>query len=144
MTWLVERLTELARHVEHLRSLRARVGGGAALRRDLSLHNDVLFSLFAICQIVIDVSGELSARKGLRFEDYAQAVRNLGALEEFSDDLVRELSLLPGFRNVLVHEYVALDLDRAVEALDRLEPVQSFIEIVRRIESAEPGRDLKE
>ena len=73
-----------------------------------------------------------------------QAVRNLGALDEFSDDLIRELSLLPGFRNVLVHEYVALDLDRAVEALDRLEPVESFIEIVRRIESAEPGRDLNE
>ena len=32
-----------------------------------------------------------------------QAVRNLGALDEFSDDLIRELSLLPGFRNVLVH-----------------------------------------
>ena len=144
MIWLVERLAELARHVEHLRSLRARVGGAAALRRDLSLHNDVLFSLLAICQIVIDVSGELSARKGLRFEDYTQAVRNLGAFDEFSDDLVRELSLLPGFRNVLVHEYVALDLDRAVEALDRLEPIESFIEIVRRIESAEPGRDADE
>lgn len=137
MTWLVERLAELARHVEHLRLLRARVGGATALRRDLSLHNDVLFSLLAICQIVIDVSGELSARKGLRFEDYTQAVRNLGALEEFSDDLVRELSLLPGFRNILVHEYVSLDLDRAVEALDRLEPVESFIEIVRRIEGSE-------
>ena len=137
MTWLVERLAELARHVEHLRSLRARVGAAAALRRDLSLHNDVLFSLLAICQIVIDIAGELSARKGLRFEDYTQAVRNLGALEEFPDDLVRELSLLPGFRNILVHEYVSLDLDRAVEALDRLEPVESFIEIVRRIESAE-------
>ena len=141
MTWLVERLAELARHVEHVRSLRARVGGAAALRRNLSLHNDVLFSLLAICQIVFDVSGELSARKGLRFEDYTQAVRNLGALDEFSDDLVRELSLLPGFRNVLVHEYVTLDLDRAVEALDRLEPVESFIEIVRRIGSADPGRD---
>ena len=141
MTWLVERLAELARHVEHLRLLRARVGSAAALRRDLSLHNDVLFSLLAICQIVIDVSGELSARKGLRFEDYTQAVRNLETLDEFSDELVRELSLLPGFRNVLVHEYVALDLDRAVEALDRLGPVESFIEIVRRIESAEPGRN---
>ena len=141
MTWLVERLAELARHVEHLRALRARVSGAAALRRDLSLHNDVLFSLLAICQIVIDVSGELSARKGLRFEDYTEAVRNLAALDEFSEELVRELSLLPGFRNILVHEYVTLDLERAVEALDRLEPVESFIEIVRRIEDAGERRN---
>ena len=141
MTWLVERLAELARHVEHLRALRARVSGAAALRRDLSLHNDVLFSLLAICQIVIDVSGELSARKGLRFEDYTEAVRNLAALDEFSEDLVRELSLLPGFRNILVREYVTLDLERAVEALDRLEPVESFVEIVRRIEDAGERRN---
>ena len=141
MTWLVERLAELARHVEHLRALRARVSGAAALRRDLSLHNDVLFSLLAICQIVIDVSGELSARKGLRFEDYTEAVRNLAALDEFSEDLVRELSLLPGFRNILVHQYVTLDLERAVEVLDRLEPVESFIEIVRRIEYAGERRN---
>ena len=136
MTWLVERLAELARHVEHLRALQERVSGAEALRRDLSLHNDVLFSLLAICQIVIDVSGELSARRGLRFEDYTEAVRNLAVLDEFSDELVRELSMLPGFRNVLIHEYVTLDLDRAVDALNRLEPVESFVEIVRRIEAA--------
>ena len=136
MTWLVERLAELARHVEHLRALRGRVSGADALRRDLSLHNDVLFSLLAVCQIVIDISGELSARRGLRFEDYTEAVRNLAVRDEFSEDLVRELSVLPGFRNVLIHEYVALDLERAVEVLDRLEPVESFLEITGRIESA--------
>lgn len=136
MTWLVERLAELARQIKHLRALRKRVSGAESLRRNLSLHNDVLYSLLAICQIVIDVSGELSARKGLRFEDYTEAVRNLAALDEFPEDLVRELSVLPGFRNVLIHEYVTLDLDRAVEALDRLEPIDSFVEIVRRMESA--------
>ena len=134
MTWLVERLTELVRHVEHLRGLRERVDGAAALRRDLSLHNDVLYSLLSICQNVIDISGELSARRGLRFEDYTQAVRNLAAFDEFSDELVHELGALPGFRNVLIHEYVALDLERAVEALDRLEPVEAFVKIVRRME----------
>ena len=134
MIWLVERLAELARNIEHLRALRERVGSAEALRRDLSLHNDVLFSLLSVCQIVIDVSGELSSRNGLRFEDYTEAVRNLAALDEFPDELVRELSMLPGFRNVLVHEYVTLDLSRAVVALDRLEPVQSFLEIVQRME----------
>jgi uncharacterized protein YutE (UPF0331/DUF86 family) len=31
-----------------------------------------------------------------------------------------------------VHEYVALDFDRVIEALDRLEPIESFLDIVRR------------
>ncbi len=42
---------------------------------------------------------------------------------------------LPGFRNVVIHEYVALDLDRVVEAVNRLEPIERFAEVVRRMES---------
>jgi hypothetical protein len=44
MTYLVERLSELRRHLDHLRELRPRVAGREQLQRDLSLHNDVLLS----------------------------------------------------------------------------------------------------
>jgi hypothetical protein len=68
MTHIVERLAELRRHVDHLRAIRVRVDGRGALERDLSLHNDVLFSLLMVAQLVIDVAGELSAKGGERFE----------------------------------------------------------------------------
>ena len=135
MTYLVERLAELRRHLDHLRQLRPRVPAREALERDLSLHNDVLFSLLTVCQLVIDIAGELSARRGERFEDYTQAVRNLATDERFPAELVRELERLPGFRNVLIHEYVALDMDRVMEALERLDPIDRFVVIVARIES---------
>ena len=77
MTFLVERLAELRRHVEHLREIAPRVPDRHALERDLSLHNDVLFSLLMVAQLVIDVAGELSARRGDRFEDYTEAVKKL-------------------------------------------------------------------
>jgi len=130
MTFLVERLAELRRHLDHLREIRPRVSGSAALERDLSLHNDVLFSLLTVAQVVIDVSGELSAREGHRFEDYTTAVRNLARLEGFAPELVDELARLPGFRNILVHEYVGLDFELVLEALDNLEPVQAFLDVV--------------
>lgn len=134
MTYLVERLAELRRYLDHLRELQPMVASRQDLERDLSLHNDVLFSLLMVAQLVIDVAGELSARRGDRFEDYTEAVRNLARDARFPGALVTELERLPGFRNVLIHEYVALDLDRVVEALGRLEPVEQFFEIVRRIE----------
>ncbi len=136
MTYLVERLADLRRHVDHLIELRPRVPDRFALERDLSLHNDVLFSLLMVAQLVIDLAGELGARRGDRFEDYTGAVRNLARHPEFTPDLVAELERLPGFRNVVIHEYVALDLDRVVDALGRLEPIEQFIGIVRRIESS--------
>jgi len=84
MTYLVERLTELRRHLDHLRAIRPRVSGREALERDLSLHNDVLFSLLTVCQLVIDVAGDLAARRGDRFEDYTEAVRSLGRDDRFA------------------------------------------------------------
>lgn len=122
---LVERLAELRLHLDHLREIRPRVQEASDLRADLSLRNDVLHSLLIVCQAVIDAAGELSARAGLPFQDYTEGVRNLERLE-FDADVVRELESLPGFRNVLVHEYVNLDLERVMEALDGLAPVEAF------------------
>jgi uncharacterized protein YutE (UPF0331/DUF86 family) len=136
MTYLVERLAELRRHLDHLRLLRPRVLGPESLERDLSLHNDVLFSLFTVCQLVIDIAAELAARRGDRFEDYTEAVRSLRRDDRFPADLVGQLERLPGFRNVLIHEYLEIDFHRVIEALDGLEPIQRFLEVVRRLETA--------
>lgn len=137
MTYLVERLAELRRHLDHLRGLRPRVPSREALECDLSLHNDVLFSLLMVAQLVIDIAAELSARRGDRFEDYTEAIRNLTRDPRIPAALVADLERLPGFRNVLIHEYVALDLNRVVDALGRLEPIEQFLESVRRLEGGE-------
>ena len=133
MTYLVERLLELRRHLDHLRAIRPRVTGREILERDLSLHNDVLFSLLTVCQLVIDIAGDLAARRGDAFEDYTGAVRALARDERFPPPLVARLERLPGFRNVIVHEYTALDMGRVIAALDDLGPVDEFANVVRRL-----------
>lgn len=141
MSFLVERLSVLRRQLDHLHELRPRVTGPEVLARDLSLHNDVLFSLLSVCQTVIDIAGELSARRGERFDDDTQAIRNLASDPRFPPEVVTRLERIPGFRNILVHEYVALDLARVVDAVDDLEPIERFAAIVAGIEagSEEPG-----
>jgi uncharacterized protein YutE (UPF0331/DUF86 family) len=135
MTYLVERLAELRRHLDHLRDLAPRVQRREALDQDLTLHNDVLFSLLMLAQLVIHIAGELAARRGDRFDDYTEAIRSLARDSRFPADLVRELERLPGFRNVVIHEYVALDLDRVVEALRQLDAIDRFVVIVARLEA---------
>ena len=137
MTWLVERLAELRKHLDHLRMLEPKVEGPESLRDDLSLHNDVLFSLLTAAQLVIDIAGELGARRGLRFEDYTEAVRNLSAWEEFPQELVDRLARLPGFRNILIHEYVSLDYEQVVGAIRDLEPIAEFVRRVAALEQQE-------
>jgi uncharacterized protein YutE (UPF0331/DUF86 family) len=132
MTPMVERLAELRKHLDHLASIRPRVRSRQDLEHDMTLHNDVLFSLLAVAQLVIDVAGELSSRAGQSFEDYTTAVRNLGRLdgEDFPPEMVDELARLPGFRNILIHEYVGLDYDLVLRALDHLDPIERFLQTV--------------
>jgi uncharacterized protein YutE (UPF0331/DUF86 family) len=137
VTYLVERLADIRRHLEHLRAIRPRVKSPRDLETDLSLHNDVLFSLLSIAQGVIDVAGELAGRAGLRFDDYVGAIRALRQIREIPAELVDELVPLPGFRNVLIHEYVQLDYRRVMAALDRLEPIERFVQVVAELERPE-------
>ena len=135
MSPLIDRLAELRRHLDHLRELRPGISGPEALRQSISLSNDVLHSLLIVCQAVIDIASELSARRGLRFQDYTEAVRNLAAIPGLSPSMARDLEKLPGFRNVVIHEYVTLDYARVIEALDRLDAVEELVEAVRRMEA---------
>jgi uncharacterized protein YutE (UPF0331/DUF86 family) len=137
MTFLIERLGELRGHVDHVRELAPRLTDRSVLEADRALRNDVLFSLLMIAQLVIDISSELAARRGERFEDYREAIRTLGRDGRFPADLVAELEQLPGFRNVVVHEYLALNLDRAIDAVRRIEPIERFIAIVAELESSD-------
>jgi uncharacterized protein YutE (UPF0331/DUF86 family) len=52
----------------------------------------------------------------------------------FPAELVTALERLPGLRNVIMHEYVELDLERVVTALNELDPIERFVEIVAKLE----------
>ncbi|HVF59437.1 MAG TPA: hypothetical protein VNJ70_06455 [Thermoanaerobaculia bacterium] len=130
-----DRLAKFRRHLDHLQELRPRVTSAETLRRDLTLHNDVLYSLLAVCQLLIDIAGDLAGRRGQRFDNYTEAVRSLTAYPEFPDRLVRDLEPLPGLRRVLLEDCVARDLDRVIPALELLPPLEEFAEGVLRLES---------
>ncbi len=135
MTFLVERLAELQKYLQHAEQIRGRGVAPVELEKDLTLRNDVLFTLLTIAQLVIDIAGELTARRGERFESYREAIRKLAGDPLFSGELTARLERLAGFRNIVVHEYVGVDYSKVIEALSEIEPIAEFIAVVRRIES---------
>ena len=135
MTFLVERLAELQKYLQHAEQIRGRGVAPVELEKDLTLRNDVLFTLLTIAQLVIDIAGELTARRGERFESYREAIRKRAGDPLFSGELTARLERLAGFRNIVVHEYVGVDYSKVIEALGELEPIAEFIAVVRRIES---------
>ncbi len=133
MSYLAERAAELRRQLAHLEELQARVPNPTALDEDLSLANDVRYALLVVCQRVIDIAGELSTRRGLRFEDYSEAVRNLAIYEEFPDALIRRLEPLPALRNSLVHGTPPDDSHRLFDFLGKLDGAERFVQAVARV-----------
>jgi uncharacterized protein YutE (UPF0331/DUF86 family) len=62
-------------------------------------------------------------------------VRSLARDARFPAGLVHQLERLPGFRNIVMHEYVALDMHRVVDAMQQLDPIRQFLAIVAGIET---------
>ena len=79
----------------------------------------------------------MASRRGQRFEDYTEAVRSLSAYEQFPPELVARLAPLPGFRNILIHEYVAPDYEQVVRAIRDLEPLAEFVRRAAALEEVE-------
>ena len=134
MTFLIARLATLRKHVEFLRSIRPQVHGPDALESNQALQNEVLFSLLVISQSVIDIAGELAGRRAIPFNDYRGAVRALKQVPGMPGDLVDRLDRLPGFRNVVIHEYIELDWGRVIEALDNMDTIEAFARIDAHLE----------
>ncbi|HKI03414.1 MAG TPA: HepT-like ribonuclease domain-containing protein [Thermoanaerobaculia bacterium] len=135
MITVLDRMDALRQQLDHLRYLRPQVTDPEILRGNLSLSNNVLRSLQVICQAVIDIAGDLSARRRLRFEDYSTAIRNLSVFPEFPASLIQDLGTLPELRDIIVHKSSDLDYACIIEVLDHLGSVEQFMETVCRMET---------
>lgn len=126
-----ERLHALRTYVEVLRDF------GSVTREDLE-HNyerrwAVLHGLQLAIECVQDVTAHLVATRGLGpARNHTDAVDLLAAGSIIDTDLGARLRGMPGFRNILVHEYTAVDLDRVLSFLSRLDDFDAFIRAVNR------------
>ncbi|MBI4704511.1 MAG: DUF86 domain-containing protein [Deltaproteobacteria bacterium] len=84
-------------------------------------------------QCAIDLALDLVARRGLGVpQSYRDAFALLARAGLIDPGLAVELERWAGLRNVLVHVYTALDLDRLCRALSETEPLRAFLAIAAR------------
>jgi len=107
---LDEVLAQLARHAGR---------GIDVLQRDLTERWAVERGLQLCVQGVLDIATHLCASAGRDAPDYTTAIDELGRLGIVPAELAQRLRPLAGFRNVLVHGYLNLDLARVHEVLNR-------------------------
>ncbi len=110
------------------------------MRANRDTRNMVLHAMLLSIQAAIDIAHHLIAQRGLRTPaTYREAFEILSEAAVLPVELGDDLADLAGFRNVLVHLYWRLDLQRAWEILRQgLAPLRQFQETVRRLPLAPP------
>lgn len=132
-------LLALDRALEALRSHRGR--SLEELQEDLDELWAVEHGLQVCAQNVIDVATHIAVGAGRDVPDYRSAIDRLGELGVLTRDFAARLSPVAGFRNVLVHGYLEVDV-RVVHHLlnQRLEDFAEFARGVERYLSRSKGQ----
>ena len=125
--FLEEGIRDIRKYVTHLRRLNSKISGPDDLAKEFSLRNDFRYSILRVAQMVIDIAGELSVRHSLRFEDFSEAIQNLGALEGFPPELASSLEQFPGLRTTLLHPRQTVANEAVIDALQELDSVEAFV-----------------
>lgn len=95
-------------------------------------------------QCCIDIANRIISLEGaLRPRDAYESILRLGELAVLPVDFARKIAPMAGFRNILAHEYLAIDWDLVYEHLQRLENLLKFAEYIRkwmstRLERSDP------
>lgn len=116
-----------------LRQLRRHAGRPAdALRSDLDELWSVERGLQICAQNALDVATHLVAGAGGDAPDYASAIDQLAALGVLPPAFADRFRAMAGFRNVLVHAYLDVDVTRLHVVLN--EHLEDFVEFARHVE----------
>ena len=103
------------------------------LRSDRDVSWAVERGLQLCAQNVLDIATHLVASAGRDAPDYASALDELGRIGIVPADHVARIRGIAGFRNVLVHAYLDVDLARVHELLTtRLEDFEAFASHIER------------
>lgn len=78
-----------------------------------------------VCHRIISIEGAIKPR------DYREAILRMAELGVLPASLAQRLAPLAGFRNILAHEYLAIDWDEVYANLVKSDDLELFAEQVR-------------
>ena len=102
------------------------------LRADMDLRWTVEHGLQLCARNAINIATHLAATAGLDASDYASAIDRLMGMNVLPAAFGARFRQVAGLRNVLVHDYIEVDLEVVARILD--ENLDDFEEFARRVE----------
>lgn len=124
------RLDELNERLARLEPLRERPL--ADFYEDAYLRDIAERNLEVAAQCCIDICNRIVSLEGaLKPRDYRDAILRMAELGVLPTELAQRLAPLTGFRNILIHEYLAVDWDEVYANLSDLSDLQQFASLIQ-------------
>jgi len=123
---MLERLFQLETNVNELEKFKQKYTVDN-VKNDRQVQWTLRYGLFESIQIVIDISCHLTARYNLgNAQTYSDCISLLKKEKYLSVEVSEKLLGMIGLRNILIHEYVAVDIAKLYELLDQLDDFRQF------------------
>ena len=92
------------------------------------------YGLFESIQIIIDLACSIVSEKNLGIpKNYSDCIRLLNKNNYLDQGLSSRILSMIGLRNLLVHEYGIIDVEKLYEYLDHLQDIKDFAAAVNSI-----------
>lgn len=127
---------------EKLKHLEANITLLKEIKKSLSLEDlknnkrhewEVRYGLFESIQILIDISCKITSHYNLgNPKSYKECVELLVKNKYLSKELSKKVISMVGLRNILVHEYVAVDDEKLYHFLEYLNDFIAFVQEIQK------------
>lgn len=115
---IIERLQSLEEYTAHLKELRKIPLSD--IKSDIKNRWAVERGLLLAIECVLDIGSHIVAEEKLgRPKDYTEIIDILGDKGVIPSDFAGQIRGMAGFRNILIHEYVEIDVERVYEYLQK-------------------------
>ncbi len=123
---MLERLNQLEENIVELQKFKKKYKLNE-IKKNLQLQWILRYGLFESVQIIIDIACHIVTKYNLgNPKTYSECVEILGKEKHLSSALTEKLLGMIGLRNLLVHEYVEIDMEKLFALLDHLDDFKTF------------------
>jgi uncharacterized protein YutE (UPF0331/DUF86 family) len=125
-----ERLKHLEMNIAHLRGMLSLIESDS-FEKDIEKQWALRYGLFESIQIVIDISCHLVSKHNLGSrKNYRDCIDALESFNYLSTPLANTIRQMIGLRNILIHEYVKIDILKLRDFLSHLSDFDDFSQAV--------------
>ena len=128
---MLERLSNLEENISSLQELQENISLEDVKKNKFD-EWALRYGIFESIQIIIDIACHVAAKYNLgSSKSYVECIEKLQKFDYITPELEKSLIGAIGLRNMLIHEYVRIDIEQLYSFLDYIDDFRAFSKMIK-------------